>query len=96
MKNDADKNLKHYVLEGWESNSDTHFYKMKHRILNDYEKKEAILLKAPVNLIMKEMEEIIYQVINDLDSKQSYIIVFGIEKDGRFCIRAGSCFCRLF
>lgn len=83
MKNDADKNLEALCPEGWESNSDTHFYKMKHRILNDYEK-EAYFTPGSVDLIMKEMKEKIHQVIDDLDSKQSYIVIFGVEKDGKF------------
>lgn len=83
MKNDVDKNIETLCPEGWEDNNKTHFHKIKNRILNDYEK-EAYFTPGSVDIIMKEMEEKIQQVIHDLDNKQSYIIIFGVEKDGDF------------
>lgn len=83
MKNDVDKNMEALSSKGWEENNKTHFHKIKNRILNDYEK-EAYLTPGSVDLIMAEMAAKIGQVINDLDNKQSYIIIFGVEKDGNF------------
>lgn len=83
MKNDPDKNLEALCPPGWGTNEKTHFHKIKRRILADYEK-EGYFASGSVDRIMAAMEEKISTVISDLDSKQSYLIVFGLDQNGTF------------
>lgn len=83
MKNNADKNLELLCGPGWEKDKDTHFFKIKNRMLLDYEK-QGFFTPGSVERIMTGMEASIKLVVNELDNKQSYIIVFGIEQEGDF------------
>lgn len=83
MKSSPDKNLELFCDEGWEENKKTHFFKVKNRMLLDYEK-EGFLVSGSVDLIMAEMQEKIHMVLDDLDNKHSHIIIFGVEQNGDF------------
>lgn len=83
MKNDHDKNLAELCPLDWMDNKKSHFHKIRNRILMDYEK-EGFFVSGSVDRIMAGMEEKISMVLSDLDNKQSYIIIFGIDQEGEF------------
>lgn len=81
MKNDAVKNREAFCPPKWEGNSKSHFYKIRNRILMDYEK-ESVLRLGSVDSIMAGMQDKISMVLDDLDNQQSYIVIFVIEHKG--------------
>lgn len=81
LKNDAEKNRELFCPPDWEQNKDTHFAKMKNRILDAYER-EGIFTSGSVDRIFQGMEEKIDAILPDLDNKQSYMVVFVIDDNG--------------
>lgn len=83
MKNEPDKNLVSLCPDAWRENKDTHFHKIRNRLLMDYEK-EGFFTSGSVDRVMMAMEEKIHMVLSDLDNQQSYIVIIGIDQEGRF------------
>ncbi|HBQ87018.1 MAG TPA: hypothetical protein DD811_11165, partial [Syntrophomonas sp.] len=65
----------------WEDNKNTHFFKIKNRILNDYER-EGVFSAGSVERILQGMQKKIDMVLPDLDNRQSYIVIFVVEHNG--------------
>ena len=61
----------------------SHFNSIRNKLLLDYEA-EGVFSKGAVDGIMEELETKIEGVLNDLDPKQSHLILFGVAKDGEF------------
>lgn len=67
----------------WDKDKDSHLFKLRYRLLEDFEK-EGCLAPGAVDRIMQGLETKIIFLLDDLDPKQSTIIVFGVEQNGRF------------
>ena len=67
----------------WRKDKDSHLYKIKNKLLLDYEA-EGALVKGSVDRIMTELESKIEDVLDDLDPKQSHLILFGVADQGAF------------
>lgn len=78
MKNDRVKNMELFCPLQWEKNKQTHFFKIRNRVLSDYEK-EGVFSPGSVDRIMQGMQEKIDMVLSDLDNQQSYIVIFVID-----------------
>jgi len=78
MKNDPIKNMDLFCPVEWEKNKKGHFFTIKGRVLWDYEK-EGVFSPGSVDRIMQGLQEKINTVLSDLDSQQSYIVIFVID-----------------
>ena len=67
----------------WRKDKDSHLYKIKNKLLLDYEV-EGALVEGSVDRIMAELESKIEDVLSDLDHKQSHLILFGVADKGAF------------
>lgn len=68
----------------WKNNTETRFYKLKRTTLEEFEKLQ-VFSNGSVELIMECLEAL----VNDIcakwtDTKRSYLLLFGIEHEGRF------------
>jgi CRISPR-associated protein Csh1 len=81
MKNNAEQNRAAFCPPQWEDNKNTHFFKIKNRILNDYER-EGVFSAGSVERILQGMQKKIDMVLPDLDNRQSYIVIFVVEHNG--------------
>jgi CRISPR-associated protein Csh1 len=82
FKNDAEKNRELFCPPDWEQNKDTHFAKIKNRILDAYER-EVVFTSGSVDRIFQGMQERFDMILPDLDNKQSYMVVFVIDDNGK-------------
>ena len=84
-KKSKEKNLE--ILLGkngdWEKDEDSRFYKMKYKLLMEYEN-AGVFSPGAVDRVMKDLEQKIEAVLSDLDASQPHIIIFGGEEEGRF------------
>jgi len=62
----------------WQNESKSHLYKIKKRVLADYEK-EGVFSKGSVDAIMRDLPSKIEDVLNELDNKLSHVVIFGID-----------------
>jgi CRISPR-associated protein Csh1 len=83
MKNRPDKSLEALCPPDWREDKKSQFHKIRKRILMSYET-EGYFAPGSVDRVMSGMEEKIHMVLPDLDNKQSYIIVFGIDRQEEF------------
>lgn len=65
----------------WLADKDCHLYKIRLRILNDYEK-EGFFSSGSVDRIMRDLPNKINEQLESLDKRKSYIVVFGIATVG--------------
>lgn len=82
MKKDPQANHTAFCPPQWEDKKDTHFVKMKTRILDAYER-EGVFTPGSVNRIFQGMQEKIDMVLPDLDNQHFYMVVFVIDDNGR-------------
>ncbi len=68
---------------GWQNSNKTHFFKIKNRMLMDYEN-SGYFSSGSVDKIMKELESKIDKITDLFSEKESHLLVFGVEKNGDF------------
>lgn len=81
LKNDAEKNRELFCPPHWEQDKDTHFAKIKNRILDAYER-EGVFTSGSVNRIFQGMQEKFDMILPDLDNKQPFMVVFVVDDNG--------------
>jgi len=81
VTSDPERNRSLFCPEDWEANEDAYFFKIKSRILDDYER-QGVFAKGSVDLIFKGMIEKIDAILSDLERSVSYIMVFVIDDSG--------------
>lgn len=67
----------------WRRDKDCHFFKIRNKLLLEYEA-TGTFATGSVDIIMTDLEKKIDMVLDDLDPKQSHIIVFGAAYEGQF------------
>ncbi|NLU49271.1 MAG: hypothetical protein GXX09_02510 [Syntrophomonadaceae bacterium] len=67
----------------WQGNKDTHFFKLRNRVIMDFEEK-GFITPGSVDIIMKKLELAIDKFLDDLDPRQSHILIFGADDGGQF------------
>jgi CRISPR-associated protein Csh1 len=84
-KANVDGNKKEFFGESgsWQKEDKSHLYKIKNRVLADYEK-EGVFSKGSVETIMRDLPSKIEDVLDRLDNKLSHIIIFGIDNGQDF------------
>ena len=84
-KGSSDKNRVDWLGSGgdWAAEKDCHLFKIKHRVLQDYEN-TGVLSPGSVDVIMAELEKWMDFILENLQSKESHIVVFGAERAGDF------------
>lgn len=84
-KASPDTNLKEWIGESgvWASDNKVHLYKIKNRVLIDYER-EGVVQNGAVDIIMTQLEKHVPEIIAMLSNKDSHIVLFGGESDGQF------------
>lgn len=75
---------KELLGEGWENDTKSRFYKLKQSVLFDYEK-TGRFTEGSICRIMTALEAQVERIIEYWsDKKRSYMLLFGIEIEGRF------------
>jgi len=84
-KKDPDAKRKVFLGEkgNWQEDKKSGFYKLKNRLLSDYEACE-VLSEGSVDRIMQYLEAHIDQLVDLFEGKGSFIILFGADFNGRF------------
>jgi len=79
-KASVDGNKKEFFGETglWQKEDKSYLYKIKHRVLADYEK-EGVFAEGSVDAIMRDLPAMIMDVLDQLDNKLSHIVLFGID-----------------
>lgn len=67
----------------WVENTQSHFNKIRNRLLQDYEKQGAFT-EGSVDKIMKDMEAKAEDIVENWVSDESHLIIFGADQDGGF------------
>ncbi|WP_406677836.1 TM1802 family CRISPR-associated protein [Neomoorella carbonis] len=67
----------------WRRDKDSHFFKIRNKLLLEYEA-TGTLTTGSADRIMAGLEKKIEEVLDDLDPKQSHIVIFGAAKGGKF------------
>jgi CRISPR-associated protein Csh1 len=78
-------NRKYFMGEKgvWEEDKNSQLYKIKSRVLDDYEK-EGVFVTGSVDTIMRDLPSKIDGILDQLDNKVSHIVIFGAEKNENF------------
>ncbi|MDN5344108.1 MAG: CRISPR-associated protein Csh1 [Clostridia bacterium] len=77
-KSSREKNREYLLGKSgdWRQDKDSHFFKIRNKLLLEYEA-TGTLVAGSVDIIMADLEKKIDIVLDDLDLKQSHIILFG-------------------
>lgn len=84
-KGNKEKNYNDWVgVDGkWQQDRACHFNKLKKRVLQDYEI-TGTLAPGSVDNIMAGMEQWLDSIIQNLQPKESHIVIFGADQGGKF------------
>ncbi|WP_036226060.1 TM1802 family CRISPR-associated protein [Mesoaciditoga lauensis] len=67
----------------WSKENKTHFYKIKNKMLMDYEN-SGYFTAGSVDRIMKGLEDEIDQIVDLFSENESHLIIFGVDVDEKF------------
>jgi len=68
---------------GWQSDKKTHFFKIKNKMLMDYER-SGYFSQGSVDRIMENLESKLDRILDLFSESESHLIIFGVEKDDDF------------
>ncbi|HHV56575.1 MAG TPA: hypothetical protein GXX50_02285 [Firmicutes bacterium] len=84
-KGTLEKNREDWVgpTGNWREETHCHLYKLQHRVLEEYEK-TGTFIPGSVDVIMSGLEKWLEVILESLQPKESHIVLFGIDTEGRF------------